>query len=191
MEIITFLCLLICLVLILLIVGNFMPWWLWVIVLGSSAVAGVLKGIENNKKAKSKRNNGYSIQNFSAKPVEHINSWKRCTCTKEDAATILAAAEIMYQKKYNKPPRKDTCTKEHAEIILDAATMMYKKKYNKFSKSDEYKLREEIDEDFEDFYDDLLNQIYDVDKDLANADDEYEKEVLEWMNYYENTLRFT
>ena len=120
-----------------------------------------------------------------------MESWKRCTCTKKDAAAILAAAEIMYQKKYKKLPSKSTCTKEHAEIILDAATMMYKKKYNKFSKSDEYKLREEIDEDFEDFYDDLLNQTYDVDKDLANADDEYEKEVLEWMNYYENTLRFT
>ena len=54
-----------------------------------------------------------------------MESWNRCTCTKEDAAAILAAAEIMYKKKYNKLPSKSTCTKEHAEIILDAATMMY------------------------------------------------------------------
>ena len=120
-----------------------------------------------------------------------MESWTRCTCTKEDAAVILAAAEMMYKKKYNKPPKNNTCTKEHAELILDAAKMMYQKKYNKYSKSDEYKLREEIDEDFEDFYDDLLNQIYDVDKDLANADDDFENEILEWMNYYENILRDT
>lgn len=120
-----------------------------------------------------------------------MESWKRSTCTKKDAAAILAAAEIMYQKKYNKPPRKDTCTKEHAEIILDAATMMYQKKYNKFSKSDVYKLREELDDDFDDFYDDLLDQIYDVDKDTTYANDNFEKEVLEWMDYCENILRFT
>lgn len=119
-----------------------------------------------------------------------MESWKRCTCTKKDAATILAAAEIMYQKKYKKLPSKNTCTKEHAEIILDAATMIYQKKYNKFSKSDEYKLREELDEDFEDFYDDLLNRIYDVNN-MTYADDNFEKEVLEWMDYCENILRFT
>jgi TRAP-type mannitol/chloroaromatic compound transport system substrate-binding protein len=114
----------------------------------------------------------------------------RCTCTKKDAAAILAAAEIMYKKKYNKLPSKSTCTKQHAELILDAAKMMYQKKYNKFSKSDVYKLREEIDDDFEDFYDDLLDQIYDV-NDLTYSDDNFEDEVVEWMNYCENTLRFT
>jgi TRAP-type mannitol/chloroaromatic compound transport system substrate-binding protein len=119
-----------------------------------------------------------------------MDSWKRCTCTKKDVEAILAAAEIMYKKKFNKLPSKSTCTKEHAEIILDAATMMYQKKYNKYSKSDVYKLREEIDEDFEDFYDDLLNQIYDV-NDTTYKDDIFENEVLEWMDYFENTLRFT
>ena len=119
-----------------------------------------------------------------------MNSWKRCTCTKKDASAILAAAEIMYKKKYNKLPSNNTCTIEHAEIILDAATMMYQKKYNKYSKSDVYKLREEIDEDFEDFYDDLLNQIYDV-NDMTYTDDNFENEVLEYMDYVENTLRFT
>ena len=120
-----------------------------------------------------------------------MESWKRCTCTKKDAAAILAAAEVMYQKKYKTLPSKFTCTKEHAEIILDAATMMYQKKYNKFSKSDEYKLREELDEDFDDFYFDLLDQIYDVDKDMTYANDIFENEVLEWMDYCENILRFT
>lgn len=191
MEIIKFVCLLISLVLILIIAGNFMPWWLWVVVLGASAVAGVLKAIENNKKAKSKGNDGYSIQNFSTKPAESVNSWERCTCTKQDAKAILAAAEIMYQKKYKKLPSKSTCTKEHAKIILKAATMMYQKKYNKFSKSDVYNLREELDDDFDDFYDDLLNQIYDVDSDMTFANKKYEDEVLEWINYYENTLRFS
>jgi hypothetical protein len=118
--------------------------------------------------------------------------WKRCTCTKKDAAAILAAAEIMYQKKYNKAPSKSAyTTKEFAEEILDAATMRYQKKYNKFSKSDVYKLREELDDDFDDFYDDLLNQIYDVDKDTTYANDNFENEVLEWMDYCENILRFT
>ena len=120
-----------------------------------------------------------------------MDSWKRCTCTKEDSKAILAAAEIMYKKKYNKLPSKNTCTKEHAEIILDAATMMYQKKYNKYSKSDVYKLKEEIDDDFEDFYDDLLDQIYNVNDDKTLADKNFENEVLEWMDYYENTLRFT
>ncbi len=130
MDIIRFFCLLICFVLLLIIAGNFLPWWLWVIILGASAVAGVIKGIENNKIGKSQSNSGYSIQSIQPKPVEPDNSWKRCTCTKEDAATILSAAEIMYQKKYKKLPSKYTCTKEHAEMILDAATMMYQKKYN-------------------------------------------------------------
>ena len=67
---------------------------------------------------------------------------------------------------------------------------MYQKKYNKFSKSDVYKLREEIDDDFEDFYDDLLDQIYDV-NDMTYLNDNFEDEVIEWMNYCENTLRFT
>ena len=118
-------------------------------------------------------------------------NWKRCTCTKEDAKAILAAAEIMYKKKYNKLPSKSTCTKEHADIILDAATMMYQKKYNKYSKSDVYKLREEIDEDFEDFYDDLLDKISDENDDKTYADKNFEDEVLEYMDYCENTLRFT
>ena len=118
--------------------------------------------------------------------------WKRCTCTKKDAEAILAAAEIMYQKKYKKPLSKSAYTgKEYAEIILDAATMMYQKKYNKFSKSDVYKLREELDDDFDDFYDDLLDQIYDVDKDMTYADKNFENEVLEYMDYVENILRFT
>ena len=30
-----------------------------------------------------------------------MDSFKRCTCTKKDAAEILAAAKIMYKKKYN------------------------------------------------------------------------------------------
>ena len=81
--------------------------------------------------------------------------------------------------------------REYAEIILDAATMLYQKKYNKFSKSDVYKLKEEIDDDFEDFYDDLLDQIYNVNDDKTLTDKNYENEVLEWMDYYENTLRFT
>ena len=104
---------------------------------------------------------------------------------------ILAAAEIMYQKKYKKLPPKNKSTKEHAEIILDAATMMYQKKYNKFSKSDVYKLKEELDYDFDDFYDDLLDQIYNVNDDKTLADKDYENEVLEWMDYFENILRFT
>ena len=128
---------------------------------------------------------------FAKRKEEIMDSWKRCTCTKEDAKAILAAAEIMYKKKYNKLPSKNTCTKEHAEIILDAATMMYQKKYNKYSKSDVYKLKEEIDDDFEDFYDDLLDQIYNVNDDKTLADKNFENEVLEWMDYYENTLRFT
>ena len=191
MDIIIFLCLLICLGLILLIAGNFMPWWLWVIVLGASVYAGVLKGIENNKKGKRKRYSGSYIQNFSAKPAEPVNSWKTCTCTKKDAAEIFAAAEIMYQKKYKKLPPKDRSTKEHAEVILDATKMIYQKKYNKYSKSDVYNLREELDEDFEDFYDDLLDHIYNFDDDKTLADKNYENEVLEWMDYFENTLRFT
>lgn len=191
MEFITFLCLLICLGLILLIVGNFLPWWLWVIVLGGSAVAGVLKALENNKKGKSNSYSGDFIRNFQANPVEPIKSWERCTCTKQDAKAILAAAEIMYQKKYKKLPPKNKSTKEHAEIILDAATMMYQKKYNKFSKSDVYKLKEELDDDFDDFYNDLLDQIYNVNDDKTLADDNYEDEVLEWMDYYENILRDT
>ena len=118
--------------------------------------------------------------------------WKRCTCTKKDAAEILAAAKIMYKKKYNKFPSKSTYTKrEYAEIILDAATMLYQKKYNKYSKSDVYNLREELDEDFDDFYDDLLDHIYNFDDDKTLADKNYENEVLEWMDYFENTLRFT
>ena len=184
MEIIRCLCLLICLVLLLIIGGNFLPWWLWVIILGLSAISGIFKGIENNKKEKIKINNNYSIQNFQAKPVEPMNSWKRCTCTKEDKAAILAAAEIMYQKKYKKRPSKRTCTKEHAEMILDAATMMYQKKYNKFSKSDKRKLKEELDDDFDDFYNDLLDQIYDV-NDMTYADDIENKRIDE-MNWYEN-----
>ena len=127
---------------------------------------------------------------FAKRKEEIMDSWKRCTCTKEDAKAILAAAEIMYKKKYNLPS-KNTCTKEHAEIILDAATMMYQKKYNKYSKSDVYKLKEEIDDDFEDFYDDLLDQIYNVNDDKTLTDKNFENEVLEWMDYYENTLRFT
>ena len=129
---------------------------------------------------------------FAKRKEEIMDSWKRCTCTKEDAKAILAAAEIMYKKKYNELPSKSTYTKrEYAEIILDAATMLYQKKYNKFSKSDVYKLKEEIDDDFEDFYDDLLDQIYNVNDDKTLADKNYENEVLEWMDYYENTLRFT
>ena len=74
-----------------------------------------------------------------------MDSFKRCTCTKKDAAEIFAAAEIIYKKKFNKLPSKSTYTKkEYAEIILDAATMLYQKKYNKYSKSDVYKLKEEI-----------------------------------------------
>ena len=121
-----------------------------------------------------------------------MDSFKRCTCTKKDAAEIMAAAKIMYKKKFNKLPSKSTYTKrEYAEIILNAATMLYQKKYNKFSKSDVYKLKEEIDDDFEDFYDDLLDQIYNVNDDKTLADKNFENEVLEWMDYYENTLRFT
>ena len=120
-----------------------------------------------------------------------MESLERCTCTREDAKAILAAAEIMYQKKYKKLPPKNKSTKEHAEIILDAATMMYQKKYNKFSKSDVYKLKEELDYDFDDFYVDLLDQIYNVNDDKTFANDNFENEVLEWMNYCENILRFT
>jgi hypothetical protein len=54
-----------------------------------------------------------------------------------------------------------------------------------------YKLREEIDDDFEEFYEDLLNQIDDDNDDKTYADKNFEDEVLEWMDYYENTLRFT
>ena len=126
-----------------------------------------------------------------AKKKELMEIWKRCTCTKKDAAEIFAAAEIMYQKKYKKLPPKNKSTIEHAEIILDAATMLYQKKYNKYSKSDVYKLKEELDEDFDDFYEDLLDQIYDVDKDTTYADKNFENEVLEYMDYVENTLRFT
>jgi len=123
---------------------------------------------------------------------EFMDSFKRCTCTKKDAAEIFAAAEIIYKKKFNKLPSKSTYTKkEYAEIILDAATMMYQKKYNKYSKSDVYKLKEEIDDNFEDFYDDLLDQIYNVNDDKTLTDKNFENEVLEWMDYYENTLRFT
>ena len=120
-----------------------------------------------------------------------MKSWERCTCTKEDAAAILAAAEVMYKKKYNKPPKNNTCTKEHAEIILDAAKIVYQKKYNKYSKSDKYKLREELDDDFEDFYDDLLNQIYDIDNDLANADDDFEQVMQDQINYFDILFRDT
>ena len=97
----------------------------------------------------------------------------------------------MYQKKYKKLPPKDRSTKEHAEVILDATKMIYQKKYNKYSKSDVYNLREELDEDFDDFYDDLLDHIYNFDDDKTLADKNYENEVLEWMDYFENTLRFT
>ena len=120
-----------------------------------------------------------------------MESWGRCTCTKKDAAEIFAAAEIMYQMKYKKLPPKDRSTKEHAEVILDAAKMIYQKKYNKYSKSDLYNLREELDDDFDDFYEDLLDHIYNFDDDMTLADKDYENEVLEWMNYVENTLRFT
>ena len=105
---------------------------------------------------------------------------ERCTCTKKDAAAILAAAEIMYKKKYNKFPSKNTCTKEHAEIILDAATMMYQKKYNKFSKSDVYKLKEELDIVKKKFKEDNIKTIDNILQSQGintNNSNEIEKEV--------------